>query len=258
MNKNVTLSVLIKGKKESKGFVAQTHLSPKNGKTYIEGRKGSRFSLRIRNNGSVDVLAIPSVDGLSVMDGEPASENSSGYIVPAYSVVEIDGWRLDDTAIAEFYFAGKKKGEDDSYVARIGEDTANKGVIGLLVYERKPVPISNGVLRGLSSQQFAKGTTGDGNFPSWHSTCHVGDTLSASAASLPVQELGAGFGDKTESHVRREVFERGRMLEPIAIYYDNRRGLRQHGIDVAKKNEVASVPIPFPKMGCRIPDGWNG
>jgi len=105
-----------------------------NGLTYVEGRKGQPFVLHFKNNSAERVLAVPSIDGVSVVDGNEATGLSRGYIVEAYSSIDIKGWRTSMDEVAEFVFEGK----DGSY-AKKGDiaDSSNCGVIGCLVYEEK-------------------------------------------------------------------------------------------------------------------------
>lgn len=123
--KNVTLEVLVRGK-------PVREYKHTDGYTYIEGRKGTEFELRIHNKTFTKILAVPSVDGLSVMDGKPASSDSNGYIVNSYSRVTIPGWRLDDSEVAKFAFEDEKK----SYAESTGEG-GNQGVISVMVFEEK-------------------------------------------------------------------------------------------------------------------------
>lgn len=104
------------------------------GNHFVEGRKGSEFELEFRNHTTKRVLAVPSVDGLSVMDGQPATPDSMGYLVPAQGVVRIPGWRLDAANIAKFIFEDKER----SYVRTANAQShARAGVVGMLVYEEK-------------------------------------------------------------------------------------------------------------------------
>jgi hypothetical protein len=107
-----------------------------NGNTYIESRDGQKFTIKFKNNRAHRVLVVPSIDGLSVLEGTPATPQSRGYIVPAYSSVEIKGWRTSLEDINDFVFERK----DKSYVAGTGNDTANCGVIGLKVFAEKEKP----------------------------------------------------------------------------------------------------------------------
>ena len=102
------------------------------GKTYIEGKNKTEFSLRIKNNGSAKIVAIPSVDGLSAMNGKIASFNSGGYVINGYDSMIIDGWRKSDKEVARFYFSDP----EDSYSQRKG-DGNNLGIIGVAVFQEK-------------------------------------------------------------------------------------------------------------------------
>jgi hypothetical protein len=111
------------------------------GNFFVEGRKKSDFTIEVRNRGWQKVKVVMSVDGLSVMDGKPAGAESQGYVIHPYSTIEIEGWRVSDTAVNKFYFSGKGK----SYNAKMGEDNKNIGVIGIMVFaeEVKPTYYSN-------------------------------------------------------------------------------------------------------------------
>jgi hypothetical protein len=104
------------------------------GNYFVEGRKGSQFELEFKNNTAKRVLAIPSVDGLSVMDGKPANAESMGYVIPAHGSVRIPGWRLDANGVASFIFEDK----DRSYARTSNaQSSARAGVVGMLVFEEK-------------------------------------------------------------------------------------------------------------------------
>lgn len=106
------------------------------GRTYVEGRKGQPFSILFRNNSAERVLAIPSVDGVSVLDGNAATDASRGYVVNAYASIEIKGWRTSLNDVAQFVFETR----DGSYAATgpVG-DGRNCGVIGCVVLgENRP------------------------------------------------------------------------------------------------------------------------
>jgi len=111
-----------------------------NGKTYIEGRKKTTYELYFRNNTSQDVLVVPSVDGLSVVDGESAGKESPGYVVGAWSQVTIPGWTTDSETAAEFIFHAQNAYRDDeqTYAEEMGQDERNQGAIGFMVFRQKP------------------------------------------------------------------------------------------------------------------------
>jgi hypothetical protein len=102
------------------------------GKVYVEGRSGTEYSLRFRNNSNRRVLAVLSVDGLSCMNGEVAKFDDDGYVVDARSSITVPGWRLNNEEVANFKFGGKGK----SYAQKSGQPL-NVGVIGCAVFEEK-------------------------------------------------------------------------------------------------------------------------
>jgi len=123
---NLSIEVLVKGRPVREFY-------HHDGNTYIEGRKNSSFELRIRNDNSNRVLVVPSVDGLSVMDGKKADSKSNGYVINGFSSLTIPGWRLDNEEVAQFFFQGKK---GKGYAAQM-EEGGNEGVIGFMFFEEK-------------------------------------------------------------------------------------------------------------------------
>src|SRR5438270_10763894 len=89
------------------------------GNTYIEGRRGSTYTLEYTNPTNRRVLIVPSVDGLSVMDGKPASDKSRGYVVDAWGTVAIPGWRIDDNSVAQFEFRPASDRDSPTYVDQL-------------------------------------------------------------------------------------------------------------------------------------------
>lgn len=118
------LSILVNGRKVDKYHHTD-------GKTYIEGRKKSRFEIEFINNTDEQVLTIFSVDGLSVMDGAECGLDSSGYVVDAKSSIKIPGWRLNSGKVAQFIFQSLK----NSYASKSSSGVVNAGAIGAMVFK---------------------------------------------------------------------------------------------------------------------------
>lgn len=106
------------------------------GRTFVEGRKGSDFELSFKNTSKSRVLVVPSVDGLSPLDGQTAGPESRGYIVAAGATLVIPGWTITDDQVAKFIFENKEK----SYGSHTDGGTTNAGVVGVLVYAEKQEP----------------------------------------------------------------------------------------------------------------------
>jgi hypothetical protein len=107
------------------------------GLTFVEGRRGQKFTLKLRNDAAQRVMAVISIDGLSVLDGEPCTDRSRGYVIPAYSTVEIEGWRTSLSKIHEFTFEPKEQ----SYAKGSETNSAqNCGVIAAKFFSEKWKP----------------------------------------------------------------------------------------------------------------------
>lgn len=248
---NIEFSVRVKGNR------VREFIAPATQQIFIEGRQNSEFSIEVKNNTASDVLAVLSVDGLSVIDGKPASSSGGGYVVKAHSTLDIEGWRVDSGSVAKFIFAGKTGHSDDSYVAQIGGDTANKGVIGLAVFAEEYRPRE--AFRGIAPSSISKGwshnqPSGIMFASSMASNTPVGSRSLRSTASPVEQSLGAGFGDATDFRTETVQFKRGDLIGMGVIRYDDRKGLEARGIrfDFGEPN-----PFPADSQGCRPPEGWK-
>ena len=214
------------------------------GKVYIEGRKETRFSLRLRNNSWQRKLFIPSIDGLSVMNGEECSFDSSVYIVKPYSSVTIDGWRVSDSEVAEFYFSSSS----DSYRKRMGKGN-NLGVIGVAVFSEKyKMPIINSFYCNHSQTEFPRYTLSS-------ATALNNASLSTSGASVRSmsQDLGTGWGESKRSEVVSVEFDRENHEDTMfEIFYNTREQLQKLGINF-KREPLYVTPQSFPGQFCKPP-----
>jgi hypothetical protein len=96
------------------------------------------YEIRLTNNCSRQRLAVISVDGINVIDGETAGYDGPGYVLRAWETLNLKGWRRDDNKVAKFTF----QPQDKSYSNRTGRGTKNTGIIGVAVFEEKARPIS--------------------------------------------------------------------------------------------------------------------
>ena len=106
------------------------------GESYVMGQLGARYTLRVHNRSGRRIEAVISVDGRDVIDGKGADmRGKRGYLVPAYGQIDIDGWRISQSAAAAFRFSTVR----DSYAARTGS-AREVGVIGVAVFPERFVP----------------------------------------------------------------------------------------------------------------------
>jgi hypothetical protein len=109
-----------------RGFVAD-------GRPYAIGEANARYAIRINNRSDFTFEVVASVDGLSVIDGRPASFERRGYMLGPRQEIMIEGFRTSDDAIAAFRF-GKVS---QSYSVQMGRGDRNVGVVGVAFFQEK-------------------------------------------------------------------------------------------------------------------------
>lgn len=256
------------------------------GRTYIEGRKSHRYQLKFRNNRAERVLVVPTVDGLSVVDGKPYHLESSGYVVQGYSSITITGWRTSLSEVRGFEFSEK----GGSYAGKT-EGQQNCGIIGALVYaEIKPQPtevhhhhwyppvvvppptpsypiISWTTCAENSAGPLNRSVGAAGGYSSFDKSFQgqMSAKLSVSDSSESVMycaslnnsapdfNLGTSFGAPIQDKVSEVEFKRGLCLAEFEIYYSDRDGLMKDGIQVDKLPELAVFPQAFGGKFCKPP-----
>lgn len=189
-------------------------------KVFIEGKDKKDFSIKIKNPNYSKVLAIVSVDGLSVLNGKKASIHSQGYIINGLSSVTIPGWRISEDAVKKFYFTNK----EDSYVGKKDGNPEAAGVIGLIAIsqkEREPIALYNSNLSFSDSTVKLRSSIGG-----------------QSCATMDGLDMGTGMGERKEHKVNSEIFERGNTINTETIYYASRSKLIDIGIDLEKKAKI--------------------
>lgn len=246
----LSLNVLVRGRE--KDIEVREYVSPLDQKTYIEGREGSEFFIRIRNGTASRIVAVPSVDGLSVFDGKPASAQSRGFVIDALGTCDVKGWKLDNESVASFYFAGMNNASDDSYVARKGGAVEHKGVIGVIFFSEEAPPPAAKQPTILYHNRRSAGELP----PLFHRQAPSPGEVSSNGWNDEGQ-LGTGFGKKKSAPTKSVEFKRGGELGRLALFYDDARGLKRRGIDVTARQ--LREPNPFPAdNGCTPPPGWGG
>jgi hypothetical protein len=105
--------------------------------SHVVGEAGQRYSIVLRNLTPDRIECVVSVDGLDVIDGQPAAFSKRGYLVEPHGELEIDGFRQSMDTVAAFRF-GSVRG---SYASQKHGDARNVGVIGVaLFHERGTTP----------------------------------------------------------------------------------------------------------------------
>jgi hypothetical protein len=125
------LEVLVEGRP-----LAESH---ERGRTYVEAPQGAEYELRLRNSSPDRVAVALSVDGLNTIDARQTSAwNSSKWVIEPYETITIEGWQMSSERARRFYFTSER----DSYAAKLGQTTANVGLISAVFFrERRRVPM---------------------------------------------------------------------------------------------------------------------
>ena len=212
------------------------------GDIYIEGRPGSSYEITINNNSYRRIKAVVSVDGLSVIDGNPASENSQGYLVEPYRSTTIKGWRTDHNTENKFVFGDKRK----SYSNKTGNGTQNTGVIGVIVFEERDYYTTTLLKRSSPEwytnyyEPWISCSSAEGSVLRGYSKGIVGYTND----SYSVNNMGTGYGEEVHSPSTEVAFNaKPTPAKRHIIYYDDRKGLEARGIVVDRRK---LKPDPFP------------
>jgi len=231
------------------------------GRAYVVGRPGNEYQVIVHNRVGDDLLAVVSVDGLNVMNGQPANPRQSGYVISAWSRMEVKGWRKSLDDIAAFYFTTL----GDSYAGRTGRPN-NVGVIGVALFQRKryePPPEAAADPSPYRQWPFAKPESDakrdrnespyeERQQPKLSQDSSGVATQRAPAPPAASAPLGTGHGRREESRMQWVAFERSTdaPVETIAIYYDSYRNLVAQG--VLQPSFARRDPAPFP--GSFTPD----
>jgi len=204
------------------GRILQTYLHQ--GMNFVEGKPGNEYQIVLRNRTGQRVLAVVSVDGVNVVNGESASYGQSGYVLGPRETLRIQGWRKSLQRTAAFYFTEL----EHSYAARTGRPE-NVGVIGVAAFREKWNPPPEKLSRERES-----------------GAADSAARAQAPSAKAEEQELGTGHGRSERSPARYVEFERESASpdQVIALYYDSHRNLLAKG--VIREQIPPRNPQPFP------------
>lgn len=242
-----------------------------NDSTYIEGRAGSEFTIKLFNLSNKRSLFVVSVDGLSVTDGKPAGPDSIGFVVEPHSSYLVPGWVVSNSESARFKFDSIDK-------AYAGSESRNIGVIGAMVFEElvkeekvkyvdryiyintPTIPDPAPWKRTYPEQPWSS--------PIWYSTCNSDILVGNASASVSSNtdtsynthpnDIGVTWGESVQSDFVTKTFDKGDKKDTLVLFYDTRKNLEKLGIVFDKKPTIArNLPNPFPLTGCTPPPNWK-
>jgi hypothetical protein len=250
-------------------------------KTFVEGRKGSEYTLYFQNSSSTRKKVVFSVDGLNILSGDKNWE--SGYVINPWQTAIIPGWRKDSGNVAKFLFSSV----DSSYNQHNDSgDKGNIGVIGAMVFEEKQYPKSVYTYTPNYNFHYHYDNCWQPSqtpyYPPGVRTFNVNNTAGVFGSSIACSfnegsplistkeidyssvigskvedgPLGTGWGENKTFETKEVSYEF--LSSPAAtmmIYYDSRSNLIRRGINVKEPNYNPPEPQAFPgyRDGCPTP-----
>ncbi len=219
------------------------------GQRFVIGTPGHEYAIRIRNRSAGRILAVTSVDGVNVINGETASTDQSGYVIDAGASVEVTGWRRSLERTAAFYFTDL----DNSYAVRTGRP-ADVGIVGVAVFRERARPaVSSRADKVAAASPESRANEQGAQVPWAVGAKRLGArderTPDIGANAAPAPQLGTGFGRIEKSFVYRVRFDRDSdtPAETVAIRYDRRENLAALGV-LPTPRYADRAPDPFPAM----------
>jgi len=224
--------------------------------SWVAGRPGDRYALRLSNRTGGRVLVVLSVDGVNVVSGETASTGQTGYVLGPWASAEITGWRKSYSEAAAFYFTALP----DSYAARTDRPD-HVGVIGAAIFRERVVvpaprpiepqpPVASGRLDGprAEPERRAQGAGASADASSERAaTAPVSPPAMRDRESLAkAEKLGTGHGEREYSPTTQTTFERAgsQPNEIVQVRYDSYANLVAAG--VIGRPQPPAAPQPFP------------
>lgn len=253
-----------------------------NGFTYVEARKGTSYSVKVYNNNWVRALVILSVDGIDVLRGKKAEDAHEGYIVNAYSHIEIKGYRINDNEVSVFVFGDGDKSYANFIVKnKYNKKNTNNGVIGAKVVLEKVPEITWTTLRQWTDEPSARYYTPEipqdsavrDAYGIHYNTClnkgkdwtegreRCVSALNAmynnvSVGDTPNFDVGTRWGNNVKDVVTKVSFEPSDQTLFLSIFYASKESLAEAGVKFDKEKAVAStgrLPQAFGDQYCPRP-----
>jgi hypothetical protein len=188
------------------------------GEYWVAGKPGQRYLVMVCNHAPGRELAVVSVDGVNVLNGDSAGWDQQGYVYAPGECGSVDGWRKSRSQVAAFEFSDVAA----SYAVRTGR-AANVGVIGVALFRERMLrtePESANVTQAAPA---------------------------ARAAEIAAQDLGTAHGAREYSWVDYTDFVRASVQpeEIVRIRYGSEEQLVAMGV-IRRRAPGPRVPDPFP------------
>lgn len=198
-----------------------------NGRTFVEGRQGSAYTIDIGATYLSQKFVI-SVDGKNILTGD--STWTKGYVIDSHRTLSIPGWRIDRDKVAQFTFG--------SVGSSYSTDKANTGVIGVMVFDEVIPVLTDPIFRSRDWTYAGTGVNPTANLGI--GICATNTMNIASSVSTTQNNLGTGWGQEQQfKTVETQQIFNSQPTAIYSLYYDDARGLERRGIQVKPKYQNA-------------------
>ena len=227
------------------------------GWSYVAGKPGDRYAVRLVNRSGARVLVVLSVDGINAVSGDTAAIGQTGYVLDPWATTDITGWRKNDAEAAAFYFTALP----DSYAARTDRPD-NVGVIGAAVFRERVVqPVQRSFDAPVLAERKDNAARAEADRRAQAGSSDAsGERMKSAPAAAPppmadslqkAAKLGTGHGEREYSPVTQTNFERAtaQPAEIVQIRYDSEANLVAAGVIGRRRSDDA--PRAFPGF---VPD----
>lgn len=254
---------------------------------YIWAKRGTPYSIVVKNDTRKKMEVVLSVDGVDVVSREDADYQRDGYVIDPFSTQVIPGFFVDGETAGKFTFGAT----GESYAARTGRPR-NVGVIGAAFFAEAELlkttlapekpnyyrydcvsPSGAGTYSTDSILRSIDMPESEPVFEVYCSSCCVDSPMAAARPSGPVgpngprgskvvrsQSIGTVFGEETKFSTSVVSFTRewpqDSPLAVMEINYRTKEQLKEMGIEIYKKRrpKVARKPKAFPSRDdCQEP-----
>lgn len=104
-----------------------------NDEAFLPAAVGKDYEVELWNNSPQRRLAVLSVDGVNVVNGDKAGYSGPGYVLEPWARFRVKGFLRTHDEAAAFKFSAIEK----SYAAQTGHGTTNVGIIGCAVFDEQ-------------------------------------------------------------------------------------------------------------------------
>jgi hypothetical protein len=249
-------------------------------KTFLEGKNGTEYAIRVKNHSNRKVLAVVAIDSINCVDGKVSNGyKGRGYIIPAYDSVTIKGYRESDSTVGAFKFTNKH----NSYAKEKGMER-NVGVIAVNLIAEKEAPkeivkeihhyhdhyIEPSYPKPYFGDQIWCGSTGDGISYNTLTTSNSNEQIVSNFVqidnikrkALGIEntvnfDLGSTWGNRVEDKITRKHFNKGDIVASFKLFYASRPALESMGVKFYNEKEI-DWPQGFEGEYAKAPKNWRG